>query len=101
MKRTTIDQVIMLRKDAIAREVETLDPETARRFHDETLPAEGAKSAHFCSMCGPHFCSMKITQDVREYAAAQSVAEDEALEKGMADKAREFVESGAQIYRKT
>jgi phosphomethylpyrimidine synthase len=78
-----------------------LDPDKARQFHDETLPQEGAKLAHFCSMCGPHFCSMKITQDVREYAASQSVAEDEALEKGMADKAREFVESGAQIYRKT
>ncbi|UCH48198.1 MAG: phosphomethylpyrimidine synthase ThiC, partial [Betaproteobacteria bacterium] len=77
-----------------------LDPDKARQFHDETLPQEGAKLAHFCSMCGPHFCSMKITQDVREYAASQSVAEDEVLEKGMADKAREFVEAGAQIYRK-
>ncbi len=77
-----------------------LDPDKARQFHDETLPQEGAKLAHFCSMCGPHFCSMKITQDVREYAASQKVAEDEALKKGMADKSREFVEAGAQIYRK-
>ena len=66
-----------------------LDPERAREYHDETLPKDSAKVAHFCSMCGPHFCSMKITQDVREYAA-----------KGMADKAKEFVESGAEIYRK-
>ena len=65
----------------------SLDPETAREYHDETLPAEGAKTAHFCSMCGPHFCSMKITEDVRKYA-----------EEGMAEKSREFVESGSQIY---
>ena len=65
-----------------------LDPETAREFHDETLPAEGAKLAHFCSMCGPHFCSMKITQDVRDYAAAQGVAEEKALEAGMAREVR-------------
>jgi len=77
-----------------------LDPEKARQYHDETLPQEGAKLAHFCSMCGPHFCSMKITQDVREYAASLSLADEDALEKGMADKAREFVEAGAQIYRK-
>ncbi len=77
-----------------------LDPETAREFHDETLPAEGAKLAHFCSMCGPHFCSMKITQDVREYAATLGVAEDEALKKGMAEKAEEFRRGGAEIYRK-
>jgi len=77
-----------------------LDPEKARQYHDETLPQEGAKLAHFCSMCGPHFCSMKITQDVREYAASQSLADQDVLEKGMADKAREFVEAGAQIYRK-
>ena len=77
-----------------------LDPEKARQYHDETLPQEGAKLAHFCSMCGPHFCSMKITQDVREYAASQSLADEDALEKGMADKAREFVDTGAQIYRK-
>ncbi len=77
-----------------------LDPEKSRQFHDETLPQEGAKLAHFCSMCGPHFCSMKITQDVREYAAKQGVADGDALEQGMAEKAREFVDSGAQIYRK-
>jgi len=77
-----------------------LDPDKAREFHDETLPQHGAKLAHFCSMCGPHFCSMKITQDVREYAAAQGVAEQEALQKGMQDKAQQFVKEGAEIYRK-
>ncbi len=77
-----------------------LDPETAREFHDETLPQEGAKTAHFCSMCGPHFCSMKITEDVRKYAAEQGIAEEEALAKGMAEKAEEFVEKGAEVYAK-
>ena len=77
-----------------------LDPDTAKEFHDETLPQEGAKLAHFCSMCGPHFCSMKITQDVRDYAAKIGVSESDALTKGMADKAKEFVEQGAEIYRK-
>ncbi|GAB4172533.1 MAG: phosphomethylpyrimidine synthase ThiC [Terrimicrobiaceae bacterium] len=77
-----------------------LDPETAREFHDETLPQEGAKSAHFCSMCGPHFCSMKITEDVRKYAAEQAVSEEEALAQGMAEKAKEFVVAGAEVYRK-
>ncbi|OGA50578.1 MAG: phosphomethylpyrimidine synthase ThiC, partial [Betaproteobacteria bacterium RIFCSPLOWO2_12_FULL_62_13] len=77
-----------------------LDPDKAKAFHDETLPQEGAKLAHFCSMCGPHFCSMRITQDVREYAARQGVSEDEALKKGMEEKAREFVEHGAEIYSK-
>ncbi len=77
-----------------------LDPDKARQFHDETLPQDGAKLAHFCSMCGPHFCSMKITQDVREYARAHGVSEERALEAGMAEKAREFVSSGAEIYRK-
>ena len=77
-----------------------LDPDKAKQFHDETLPQEGAKLAHFCSMCGPHFCSMKITQDVREYAQQQGVSESEALEKGMQDKAQEFVDSGAEIYRR-
>ena len=77
-----------------------LDPETAREFHDETLPAEGAKLAHFCSMCGPHFCSMKITQEVREYAASQGVAEEKAIEAGLKEKAGEFVREGAEIYRK-
>ena len=78
-----------------------LDPDKAKQFHDETLPQEGAKLAHFCSMCGPHFCSMKITQDVREYAERQGVTGEEALAKGMQDKAREFVESGAELYRRT
>ncbi len=77
-----------------------LDPDKAREFHDETLPQEGAKLAHFCSMCGPHFCSMKITQDVRDFAAAQGIAEEEALKKGMEQKAVEFVSSGAEVYRK-
>jgi phosphomethylpyrimidine synthase len=77
-----------------------LDPDKARQFHDETLPQEGAKLAHFCSMCGPHFCSMKITQDVRDYAAQQGIAAGEALAKGMAEKAKEFVAQGAEIYRK-
>ncbi len=76
-----------------------LDPEKAREFHDETLPQEGAKLAHFCSMCGPHFCSMKITQDVRDYAARVGADEQAALERGMAEKSREFVDTGAQIYR--
>jgi phosphomethylpyrimidine synthase len=78
-----------------------LDPDKAREFHDETLPQEGAKLAHFCSMCGPHFCSMKITQDVREYAAKQGIAEAEALGKGMQAKAIEFVKKGSEIYSKT
>jgi len=77
-----------------------LDPDKAREFHDETLPQHGAKLAHFCSMCGPHFCSMKITQDVREYAAKQGVAEADALAKGMEAKAVEFVKGGAEIYRR-
>ena len=75
-----------------------LDPITAREFHDETLPQEGAKSAHFCSMCGPHFCSMKISEDVRKYAAEQAISEEEALKKGMEEKAREFTEKGAEVY---
>jgi len=77
-----------------------LDPETAREYHDETLPQEGAKTAHFCSMCGPHFCSMKITEDVRKYAAEQGLAEEEALKAGLAEKAAEFNESGAELYAK-
>ena len=77
-----------------------LDPDKARQFHDETLPQEGAKLAHFCSMCGPHFCSMKITQDVREYAAKQGLSEQEALQKGMEQKAVEFVRKGGEIYSK-
>jgi phosphomethylpyrimidine synthase len=78
----------------------SLDPITARSFHDETLPQEGAKTAHFCSMCGPHFCSMKISEDVRKYAAEHGIAEDEALKKGMEEKSKEFVEKGAEIYAK-
>jgi phosphomethylpyrimidine synthase len=77
-----------------------LDPDKAKQFHDETLPQEGAKLAHFCSMCGPHFCSMKITQDVRDYAQKQGLSEAEALAKGMQEKAQEFVEHGAEIYSK-
>ncbi|MEO6022267.1 MAG: phosphomethylpyrimidine synthase ThiC [Burkholderiales bacterium] len=77
-----------------------LDPDKAKQFHDETLPQEGAKLAHFCSMCGPHFCSMKITQDVRDYAAKQGVDEQQALKKGMEEKAVEFVKQGAEIYRR-
>ena len=78
----------------------SLDPITARSFHDETLPQEGAKTAHFCSMCGPHFCSMKISEDVRKYAAEHGIAEEEALKKGMEEKSKEFVEKGAEIYAK-
>jgi len=77
-----------------------LDPDKAREFHDETLPQHGAKLAHFCSMCGPHFCSMKITQDVRDYAAKQGLDEQAALQKGMEEKAVEFVKKGAEIYSK-
>jgi phosphomethylpyrimidine synthase len=77
-----------------------LDPEKAKEFHDETLPKDAHKSAHFCSMCGPHFCSMKITQDVRDYAAAHGVDETQALEAGMAEKSAEFLAQGAQVYRK-
>ncbi|SAL19184.1 thiamine biosynthesis protein ThiC [Caballeronia peredens] len=78
-----------------------LDPDKAREFHDETLPKDSAKVAHFCSMCGPHFCSMKITQDVRDFAAKQGVSENEALAKGMETKAIEFVKKGAEIYQPT
>jgi phosphomethylpyrimidine synthase len=76
-----------------------LDPDKARAFHDETLPKESSKVAHFCSMCGPHFCSMKITQEVRAYAAASGVREDQALAQGMQEKAIEFVRGGAKLYR--
>ncbi len=79
----------------------SLDPEVAREYHDETLPQEGAKLAHFCSMCGPHFCSMKITQDVREYAAQKEIDEQAALEIGMKEKAEEFAAAGGEIYRGT
>ena len=77
----------------------SLDPETAQEFHDETLPAQGAKVAHFCSMCGPHFCSMKITQDVRDYAAGKGIAAEKALTAGMQEKAEEFKKSGSEIYQ--
>lgn len=77
----------------------SLDPETAKDFHDATLPAQGAKLAHFCSMCGPHFCSMKITQDVREYAAEKQLADDAALKQGMQEKSEEFRKTGGDLYR--
>ncbi|MEC5218230.1 phosphomethylpyrimidine synthase [Actimicrobium sp. GrIS 1.19] len=77
-----------------------LDPDKAREFHDETLPKDSAKVAHFCSMCGPHFCSMKITQEVRDYAAQQGISEIAALKAGMQVKSIEFVKGGAEIYRK-
>jgi phosphomethylpyrimidine synthase len=79
----------------------SLDPEVAREYHDETLPQEGAKLAHFCSMCGPHFCSMKITQDVREYAAKKEIDEQAALQVGMKEKAEEFLRQGAEVYTKS
>src|SRR5712672_622148 len=77
-----------------------LDPDKAKQFHDETLPQDGAKLAHFCSMCGPHFCSMRITEDVRKYAAEQGIAEQEAITKGLEEKSKEFVKQGAEIYTK-
>jgi phosphomethylpyrimidine synthase len=77
-----------------------LDPETAREFHDETLPQEGAKTAHFCSMCGPHFCSMKITEDVRKFAAEQGISEETVLKAGLEEKAKEFVGKGGEVYAK-
>jgi phosphomethylpyrimidine synthase len=79
----------------------SLDPETAREFHDETLPQEGAKSAHFCSMCGPHFCSMRITEDVRRYAAEKGIDEAAAIEQGLREKAQEFQHTGSEIYAKS
>ncbi len=79
----------------------SLDPETAESYHDQTLPAEGAKSAHFCSMCGPQFCSMKITQDVRDYAARKGLDAQTAIEQGMQEKAKEFTEKGAHVYTPT
>ncbi len=77
----------------------SLDPDTARAFHDETLPAEAAKVAHFCSMCGPHFCSMKITEDVRRYAAAEQLAAEDAVAAGLAERSAEFRRGGLEIYR--
>ena len=76
-----------------------IDPDRARQFHDETLPAQGAKVAHFCSMCGPKFCAMKITQDVREYAQKQGLEPQQSLASGMEEKSREFREAGSKIYR--
>ena len=78
----------------------SLDPEKARAFHDETLPKDAHKVAHFCSMCGPHFCSMKITQDVRDYARDNGLDEDSAISSGMAEKAEEFRSQGAEVYKK-
>ncbi|MBW7940685.1 MAG: phosphomethylpyrimidine synthase ThiC, partial [Candidatus Omnitrophica bacterium] len=78
----------------------SLDPTTARSFHDATLPSQAAKLAHFCSMCGPHFCSMKITQDVREFASRKGIAEDEALRVGLEEKAKEFTSFGGEVYKK-
>ncbi|MEC9055605.1 MAG: phosphomethylpyrimidine synthase, partial [Verrucomicrobiota bacterium] len=76
----------------------SLDPDKARSFHDETLPQEGAKTAHFCSMCGPTFCSMKITEDVRKYAEERGITAQSAVEEGMREKAKEFTEAGGEIY---
>ena len=76
-----------------------LDPDRAESYHDETLPHDGAKVAHFCSMCGPQFCSMKITQDVRDYAREQGLETAEAIEAGMAEKSKEFQAGGGEIYR--
>jgi len=76
-----------------------LDPDTARAYHDETLPAEPAKTAHFCSMCGPKFCSMRISHDVREYAESHGVSGEEAIVLGMKEKSAEFVASGGEVYR--
>jgi phosphomethylpyrimidine synthase len=78
----------------------SLDPVSAREFHDQTLPQDGAKIAHFCSMCGPHFCAMKITEDVRQYAAEQGLKTEEALKKGMEEKSKQFIEQGAEVYTK-
>ena len=77
----------------------SLDPDTARRFHDETLPQESAKVAHFCSMCGPKFCSMKITQEIREYAAKHGMESGAAIARGMEEKSVEFQRGGGEVYR--
>jgi phosphomethylpyrimidine synthase len=78
----------------------SLDPDTARSFHDETLPKESAKVAHFCSMCGPKFCSMKITQDVRDYAREHGMETRQAIESGMAEQSEAFIEQGGEIYHR-
>ena len=77
----------------------SLDPDTAKSFHDETLPQDAAKTSHFCSMCGPHFCSMKITEDVRQYAAEKALDEQTAIEAGMKEKSEEFKKAGLEIYQ--
>ncbi|MCY9133367.1 phosphomethylpyrimidine synthase ThiC [Bacillus atrophaeus] len=77
----------------------SLDPERAIEYHDETLPAEGAKTAHFCSMCGPKFCSMRISQDIRDYAKENNLNESEAINEGLKEKAKEFVETGSNLYQ--
>jgi phosphomethylpyrimidine synthase len=76
----------------------SLDPDTAREYHDETLPQESAKTVHFCSMCGPHFCSMKITEDIRRFAENQGIAEQEAITVGMEQKSQEFKDKGLDVY---
>jgi phosphomethylpyrimidine synthase len=76
-----------------------MDPETALAFHDATLPAEGAKSAHFCSMCGPRFCAMKITEEVREYASGKKLDPASAIEEGLKERAEEFSRTGSKLYR--
>ena len=76
----------------------SLDPELAREYHDETLPAEGAKIAHFCSMCGPKFCSMKISQEVRDYAAQKELVAEDAISEGMKGKSEEFKTKGSEVY---
>lgn len=76
----------------------SLDPERALEYHDETLPAEGAKTAHFCSMCGPKFCSMRISQDIRDYAKENNLDEEKAIQKGLEEKAKEFKKAGGSIY---
>ena len=76
----------------------SLDPDTAREYHDETMPSENAKAAHFCSMCGPHFCSMKITQEVRDYAKKEGIEASSALEDGLSNKAQEFSLAGGELY---
>ena len=76
----------------------SLDPDTAREFHDETLPKDSSKVAHFCSMCGPHFCSMKISQDVRDYASEHGLSDEDAIKEGMAEKSRDFIDKGGEVY---
>jgi phosphomethylpyrimidine synthase len=76
-----------------------LDPERAQEYHDETLPQDSAKTAHFCSMCGPNFCSMRISDDIRKFADEQGVSAEQALEQGMAEKSKEFREKGGEIYQ--